>query len=540
MLRFLRKRENMKKIMWALAILIIPAFVLWGSGSAVRSRGLPKYAGKIFGKKISFRQYDESLLACRNQALLLYGDKLNAVAQYLDLEQEAWERLILLYQSKKERTKVSDKEVISFIQKLPFFQKQGRFDQDKYNTLLDYAFRVSPRDFEEQIRALLKIDELRSKVTRSVSLTDEEIEKLYKKENEQAKVVYVLIKVQEFTEQIHPAYEQLQDYYSSKKKEFKKPEQVNVQYIGLFFERSREEVSVSEEEMLNYYSSHPDEFSVKDGKEKESTRAFEEVKEQIKEKLTQDKLEALLEDKIWQISDEIGESPESFAEVAKKNQLEVQETDFFSSQQVIPEIGLSYEFLNAAFSLKVGEVSNIIETPKGYFIVRVKEKRQAHLPELEEIKEEVERAFVKQKSWQLAQNKGKDILPQLKELMEEKELTFQKAAEKLNLEVKETEEFSRFSYISGIGQSLEFTQGAFELEPGEVSELIGVPNGYCILSLQEVFPIDEEKFAQEKEEFTQRVLTREKGAFYKVWFDNLKKEANLVSNMEKIRERRIP
>ncbi len=540
MLRFLRKRGNLKKIMWVLAILIIPAFVLWGSGSAIRSKGLPKFAGKIFGKKISFRQYDESLLACRNQALLLYGDKFNTVAQYLNLEQEAWEQLILLHQAKKERIKISDKEVISFIQKLSLFQKQGRFDRDRYNTRLDYAFRVGPRAFEEQIRALLKIDKLRSKVTASLSVSDEEIEELYKGENEQAKVAYVFFDPQEFTEQIHPAYEQLEDYYSSRKIQFRKPEQVNVEYIGLFFERSREEVSVSEEEVQSYYDGHPDEFLIKDDKEKESTKPFEEVKEQIKEKLAQDKVEALLENKIWQISDRIGENPNVFAEVAKENQAEVRETDFFSSQQVIPEIGLSYEFLNAAFSLKVGEVSNVIETPKGYFIIRVKEKRQTHIPELGEVKEEVERALVREKSWQLAKNKGEHLLSQLQELMQEKEVAFQKAAEKLNLEVKKTEKFSKSSYISGIGQSLEFAQAAFELQAGEVSKLIAVPNGYSILSLQEVFPIDAEKFAQEKEEFGQKVLIRKRNAFYKTWFGNLKKEANLVSNLEKIKDGRVP
>ncbi len=145
MLRFLRKRGNMKKIMWTLAILIIPAFVLWGSGSSIRSKGLPKYAGKIFGKKISLRQYEASLLAFRNQALLVYGEDFDKVAKFLDLDKEAWERLILLYQAKKERVKVTDEEVINFIEKLPLFQKEGRFNRERYNILLDYAFRTSPR-----------------------------------------------------------------------------------------------------------------------------------------------------------------------------------------------------------------------------------------------------------------------------------------------------------------------------------------------------------------------------------------------------------
>ena len=538
MISFLRKKENVKKIMWGLAILIIPAFVLWGSGSAVRSRELPKYAGKIFGKTISFRQYEEALLACRNQLLLIYGEDFNKAAKFLDLEKEAWDRLILLYQAKKEKVKVADKEVIQLIEAFPLFQKEGRFNQARYNTLLGYAFRADPREFEEQIREMLKIDSLKDKVIAKVALSDEEIENVYRSEYELAKALYVLIEPQKFEEQIHPSYEQLQEYYQNYKTQFKKPDQVNVQYIALYFGQNDQEVRVSEEEMLDYYQEHIEEFSVKD--KKEATLPLEEVKGQIKEKLIQNKARTLLEDRIWQIGDEIANEPGLFEEVAKKNQLEVKETGFFGPQQVIPEIGLSYEFLNAAFTMKIDEISNTIETSKGYFIIKVKEKKEPHIPPLDEVEEEVKAFVVMQKSWELAKSKAEEILVKLKDSIEEKKLNFSKAAEALSLVIEETEEFSRASYVSGIGQSPQFSQAAFALKPGEVSELIRVPNGYCILSLKEISPIDEEKFTREKEEFAKKLLVRKKDVFYQMWLLNLRKKAKLVSNIEKLKNRSGP
>jgi len=57
LLKFLRKRKNMKRIMWALAILIIPAFVIWGAGtSEKRKEKGPSYAGKVFARKVSFEE----------------------------------------------------------------------------------------------------------------------------------------------------------------------------------------------------------------------------------------------------------------------------------------------------------------------------------------------------------------------------------------------------------------------------------------------------------------------------------------------------
>ena len=537
MLNVLRKRGNLKKIMWGLAILIIPAFVLWGSGSSIRSSGLPKYAGEIFGKRISFRQYEASFQAARREALLIYGEDFNKVAKFLNLEKEAWQRLILLYQAKKERIKVSDEEVINFIQKLPFFQKEGRFSQERYNVFLDYAFRISPRDFEEQIRETLKIDQLKNKFISKVKLSDEETEKVYKNENEKAKVFYVFLDPQKFTEGIHPSYEQLEDYYQGRMAEFKEPAQVNVEYIALYFDRDRPKIDISEEEIQSYYQEHPEQFPVKDKTDEENIESLEEVRTQIKERLTQEKVKVVLEDRIWQISDDITEDPLSFEETAKKNHLEVNRTGFFGPQQFIPEIGLCYEFLNAAFSLEIGQVSNAIETPKGYFIIKMKEKKETYIPPLEEVKEKVEKALIKQKSWQLANNKGEELLSQIKKFVEEKKINFSKAAEKLSLAVKETERFTRSNYIAGIGQSPEFSQAAFALKPGEISDLIIVPNGYCILSLKNIIPVDQEEFAREKEEFSKKLLARKKETFYQIWLAKLKRDANLVNNIEKLRKK---
>jgi peptidyl-prolyl cis-trans isomerase D len=479
--------------MWALALLIIPAFVLWGSSGSIRSKGLPKYAGKIFGKKVSFGQFEAALSASRNRALLIYGDQFNKVAEYLDLENQAWEQLILLDRARKERIKVSNQEVIDIIKTLTFFQEEGKFSQERYNILLDYVFRTNPRDFEEQIRELITIEQLTQKVTQDINLNDEEIKKAYKEEHEKATAEYVLIEPQDFTGQIHPSYEELQEYYGNQKEQFKKPEQVNVEYFALYFDQTQEEP-------------------------------------------VQEKNKEMLEEKIWQISDQIEEAP-SFETVADYHQLEIKETGFFAPQEVIPDIGLSYEFSNVAFSLEADQISNVIETPKGYFIIKLKEKRASYIPFFEEIKAEINKALVEQRSWQVAEGEAEELLSRIKEKAGKKRLSFVKAAKKLSLEVKEAEEFSRFGYIPGIGQSRQFSQAAFELKSGEISGVIAVPTGYCILSLKSIVPIDEEKFIQEKEEYSQRLLAKKKAVYFKGWLEGLKKSANLVSNLDKLKNK---
>src|SRR3989338_8703679 len=127
MLKQLRDKKTAKKILIVLAIVIIPAFVFWGFSSALRSQRESNYAGKIFEKRITLLEFKDAIEAIRSQAIMQFGDKFSEIQKYLNLESQAWERLILLYAAKKRKITVGDQEVIDLIQKYPFFQRNGRF-----------------------------------------------------------------------------------------------------------------------------------------------------------------------------------------------------------------------------------------------------------------------------------------------------------------------------------------------------------------------------------------------------------------------------
>ena len=153
MLRKLRKKKTAKKIWIVLAAVVVPAFVLWGSGSLSRSTDKSSYAGTIFGRKISLLEYQDSLEAVKNQAIIQFGDKLPEMQKYLNLETQAWERLIVLAQARSRRLKASDEEIIKLLQGYPFFKNsRGQFEDKLYSQMLRYVFRTQPRIFEEQTR----------------------------------------------------------------------------------------------------------------------------------------------------------------------------------------------------------------------------------------------------------------------------------------------------------------------------------------------------------------------------------------------------
>lgn len=183
MLKQLRKKQTAKKIFLLLAIIIIPAFVLWGASSSMRSGKEINYAGKLFGKKVSLQDYIDSHEAIILQGRMHFGDEFNKIQQEIDINKQTWVRLILLEQTERQKIKVSDKELVGAIQGMPFFQKQGHFDKKLYQTILNYHFHIQERDFEEKMRQSLMITKLFDKVTSNTSLNDEELSDGIKKLN---------------------------------------------------------------------------------------------------------------------------------------------------------------------------------------------------------------------------------------------------------------------------------------------------------------------------------------------------------------------
>ncbi len=210
MLKILRNKKTAKKVWIGLAIIIIPAFALWGFGGGFRSRQETAPAGKIFGRNISYTEFRDAIAAEKIMAIMRFGDKLGEVQQYLNLEAQAWERLILLAEAKKRRITASDQEVIEDIENSSVFQFRGAFNNKIYNEILRYSLRVQPRIFEELTRQNLILSKLHKQVTDKVSLSDEQIKNEYAKANQELSIYYVASLVSDFAKNISPTGKEIE------------------------------------------------------------------------------------------------------------------------------------------------------------------------------------------------------------------------------------------------------------------------------------------------------------------------------------------
>ena len=490
MLKILRKKGVAKKILWFVAVIIIISFGFFGPSYRGRERVAANYAGKIFGRTVSFQEFERSYQEAQIQALMRFGDNFNKIKPYLNIDAEAWDRLILSSEAQKRNIKVSDDEVIAAVEKFPFFQKNGQFDTLMYNDVLKYVFRVKPREFEEGVRDDLKVKKLYDQETTEVKLTEEFILAEYQKAHEKIKASYIFIPAKNFESQITVDESKAPAYYETHKNEFFSPASVNVEYIVL-----------------------PLAPQIKP----EDAGKIKEQAQTIREELT---------------------SNPDFAAVAQKYNLTAEESGFFSLDQPNLKLGWSFEVLQKIFQMKEGEISLPIQTPTGYQILRIKKKQDAQVQTFAEAKDKVIETLKLQEAKKEAQKKTQEYLNQIKAAFDKVKMPdFVETAHTLGLDVAQTPAFARGEYLPQIGVSKEFQDAAISLnDANRLSEVVDAGQGAAIVFLDERLPVDSSQYAKDKEAFAKSLYLEKANETFSAFLTHLRLKANLQDNISKMKK----
>ena len=306
-------------------------------------------------------------------------------------------------------------------------------------------------------------------------MSDEEIKKEYQRLNEKLSLYYIASQPLEFAKSISPGEEEIKDYFTKKSIQFKQPLSFNLEYVS---------------------------------------------------KALENKDEGAIQDEIKKITLRLNKK-EDFIKATKDFNLQVKETGLFSQTDPIPGIGWSPQILGLLEKVKVGEYLPPIKMDKNYYILRFKERKEPYVPNFDTIKDKVKEAFIKDKSEELARQKIEDCLKELKTTLQTnpKSIDFDKTAKVYGLKSGSTDTFQYGSYIEGIGASDTFWMRAQNLKEDSFSEIIEMdPAGFYIIKLKLKIPIDEKKFAEEKTEFTQKLLAQQKQEYFTKYLEELKKK----------------
>jgi peptidyl-prolyl cis-trans isomerase D len=338
-------------VLWAILILILPAFVLWGTGNLGRGdKKGPTYAGIIDGKKVSFDQFGRSLVGIRCQMILNFFNQPRMLDDILRnkalLGRLAWDKLIMEREARKAGIKVSNDEVVKFITTHPIFARNGRFDDKIYEYVLQRV-PIDARSFEEIVRDIVAVRKLNDSIVKNVAVTEEDALEIYKKEKERFRLSYVLFNADSFVEKTSVDNAGIKSYYEANKSAFTIPA------------KTADNGTVSEggPAKLEDVKDNIGSFLRLNEARKLALKSAKEEYEKIKELTIKNKM--------------------NFETAAKTLKMNLSHTPFFSRNDYLDGIGEAIPLIEIAVKLKPGEISPPVETRKGAVIFEVADVSQS-------------------------------------------------------------------------------------------------------------------------------------------------------------------
>ncbi|NOX88833.1 MAG: hypothetical protein GXO77_07390 [Calditrichaeota bacterium] len=135
-------------------------------------------------------------------------------------------------------------------------------------------------------------------------------------------------------------------------------------------------------------------------------RPLEAVKQVIENRIRLDKARELARKYIHQFDDKIkaGEEFEKIAQSDPSKKLRYDVTGMFSLASTVPGIGYSVEFNATAFALKPGEISDLVETDRGFYYLKLLEKTKFDSAAFNAQKESIKNRLLNEKRSQIFTN----------------------------------------------------------------------------------------------------------------------------------------
>jgi peptidyl-prolyl cis-trans isomerase D len=466
-----RMRRHMSWLKWSLGLVVL-AFVIFYIPDFLRGNGADAAAGetvaRIEGQDITANEFRRTYQAQLQAYRSAYGGQMSEqLLKQLGVEQQILQQMVderaALAEARRLGIIVSDAEVRQRILSIPAFQDNGMFiGEQRYQQLLRLQRPpMAPSEFEDNVRRQLTIQKLRSSLTDWLSVADKDLEQEYRRRNDKVKLAVVTFTADKFRGQVAASDAEIASYFDGHKDAFKIPEKRKIRYLLVDIEALRAKVVVPPAEIERTYNANIEQYSTP-----EQVRASHILlKTEGKDDAT---VKAKAEDVLKQ-----ARGGADFAELAKKyseddaSQKNGGDLDYFGRGRMVPE------FDQAAFSLEVGKISDLIKTQYGYHIIKVTDKRAAITRPLADVRQQIQ----DQLSYERAQAQAADLAQALEKQVT-KPADLDTAAKEKGLLVQESGFFARDEPILGLGQSPEAASKAFDMKQGEVAGPLRASRGF--------------------------------------------------------------
>ena len=468
MLDFMRKHAQSWMIKAALGAVVV-VFVFWGIWAP--HEGRQRELLKIGDRMITVAEARNYYQNMRDRYQSLYGERFTEeMAKKLNLKERAVKdlvnRILLLQEARRLGLRVTDEEMEASIHSNPAFQKDGLFDKATYTRALQRA-RLATQDFEGSQKEMLLINKLQGLILSSVMVSDQEVLEAYRQGFEKINLEMIYLNPADFKD-VSTTPEEAKEYFSKHKEEFKLPAKVKVRYLLFDPKDYMKQIPVSSKEIEEYYQNNKEKFGQPKRVKVRHILIKAEAQDKEGSSKAKQKAESIREEAV---------KGKDFAQLAKQYSEDPGTKDrggeigFVSKGMVVPE------FEQAAFSMKVGEISGVIQTPYGFHILKVDEIQEASTQPLEKVKDQIVVLLKNRQARGMAYDMADQAFAQAA-----KDKSLDKFAEEKKLAVKETPFFSADDRVD---LDPKLKGSALSMGQGDISPALRVGENFVVMQAVE-------------------------------------------------------
>jgi peptidyl-prolyl cis-trans isomerase D len=391
-------RRHIKFLQFVLVLLIFPSFVFFGieGYSRFHEGGAAVPAAKVDGRTITQAEWDA---AYHQQLERMRRQMPNVDSSLLDTPQMKRATLdslvrenVLLAAAHKLNLVTSDERLQRrFVAdpQLAFLRKpDGSLNKDVLA-----AQGMSSEQFAERLRQDYSVRQVTAGIDDTVlapaGVAAAALDALF----QQRQVQVQRFDTKDYAAKIEPTDAQLDAWYKdpAHAAQFQAPEQAQIQYAVLDLDSIVKGIKVPEEDLRKYYEENKARFTTP-----EERRASHIL---IKADKTAPPAErAKAKAKAESILAQLKKSPDSFAELAKKNSDDPGSADKGGDLDFFGRGAMVKPFEDAVLALKPGETSGIVETDFGYHIIKLTAVRGGAVKPYDAVRGEIEAEAKKQQA----------------------------------------------------------------------------------------------------------------------------------------------
>ena len=484
MLKQMREAQAwmIKGVLWAVVLaFVVTIFYSWGVQSS--SGPARTEVATLWGRGIEAAEFQRTQNALYRQYRQVFGNQPDVdLREHFNFRQMALEQIVnralLLRMAEENGLVVTDAELYAHISQQPGFQNpQGQFDSDRYRAALASVVPpVSMQQFEDEQRRSLMQTKVFALVQQGAQVTDAEAEQSYRREHQQVNVRYATLVPSLFEAEATVGDEDVKTHYETYKESYREPERRQIRYLTVTPEPFRMVRDVSDDEISAYYDSHPQDF-LRD----EEARARH-ILFRLPENASAEREERVRGLAQGVLDDLRGGA--DFAAAAAEHSEDDGTAEAGGDLGFFPRGLMMPPFEEAAFSLPIGELSDLVRTELGIHILRVEERLEAGLKPLEDVRPEVIDALQEQK----AQEAALVFVDDLVVAMDEAPERFAELADQHGLDVATTPFVEAAGFIEELAGAPQLIGRAFTLRGQAVDAVVGTDGNHYVFQVAETQP----------------------------------------------------